>query len=139
MVVAASSFTRKHSWNRELDLKAIKDVQKPKKLAVEIPTLIYTPTLVAYVWIVVGWVVAGVALYLIAVFVTYKSRAFESLSQWPMLPKLVLYEGALFILFALVLSTQPTQYWMIIPLGLQGVISVIAWVSLAVDAKSAKQ
>ncbi|HEY2782377.1 MAG TPA: hypothetical protein VGI90_16465 [Steroidobacteraceae bacterium] len=113
---------------------------KPKRLALEIPTLIYTPTLAAYVWIVVGWVVAGVALYLIAVFVTYKSGAFERLSQWPMLPKLVLYEGALFILFALILSTQPTQYWMIIPLGLQCVLNVIGWLSLrTVDATSAKQ
>jgi len=112
----------------------------PKKLAIEIPTLLYTPTLIAYVWFVVHWVIAGAALYLIALFVTYKSGAFDRFSQWPVFPKIVLYEGAPFILFGLFLSTQPTQHWMIIPLCVQGLLSVVAWLSLrTADSESLEQ
>jgi hypothetical protein len=113
---------------------------KPKKLAIEIPSLVYTPTLFAYVWIVVHWVIAGVALYLIAVFVTHKTGGFERMSQWPVLPKIVLYEGALFILLGLLFSFQPTKHWMIIPLGVQGVLRIIAWLSLrTANSESSEQ
>lgn len=105
-------------------------MQKPKNLAEEIPSLVYTPTLIAYVWIVVHWVIAGVSLYLIALFVTYKSGAFDRLSQWPTVSKIVLYAGAPFIFLGLYFSTQPTRHSMIIPLFVQGLLSVVAWLAL---------
>lgn len=115
-------------------------MQNPKKLADEISGLVYTPTLIAYVWMGLHLAIAGACLYLIALFVTYKSGAFNKLSQWPTLAKWVLYSGALLVLLGLYFSTRPTAYFMMIPLVIQAAFSIVGWLALrGADAKASEQ
>jgi hypothetical protein len=112
-------------------------MKKISDLASTVANLVYTPTLLAYGWIVVHYVVSGVSLYLIALVVAYKTGAFEKFERWPMISKIVLYAGGPLIGLALYFSTMPTSYLMLIPFGIHVLLSVVAGLSLrSLNAKT---
>jgi hypothetical protein len=115
-------------------------VQKRKKLANEISGVLYTPTLVAYTWIAVHFVIAGACVYIIALFISYKTGLLDRFSQWPVVSKWVSYSGALLVFLGLYFSTRPAGYFMIIPLAVQGAFSLIGWLALrGVDRRDSEQ
>jgi hypothetical protein len=95
-----------------------------------VANLVYTPTLLAYAWIVVHYVWAGFCLYLIALVVAYLSGAFGAFRRWPRISKVALYVGVPFIILGLYFSLRPTSYWMLLPLALQALLSIVGGLAL---------
>ena len=105
-------------------------VKKSTDLASTVANLAYTPTLLAYGWIIVHWPKSGVCLYLIALFVAYKSGAFHEFSRWPMVSKITVYSGTPFVVLGLYFSTMQTTYTMLIPLAVEVLLSIIGGLAL---------
>jgi hypothetical protein len=105
-------------------------MKKITDLAGTVANLAYTPTLLAYGWIVVHYVKSGLCLYLLALAVAYKTGAFERFDRWPIISKAVLYLGAPFIVLGLYFSTVPTSYSMLVPFFVQMLLSIVAGLSL---------
>jgi hypothetical protein len=112
-------------------------MKKLSDLSTSVANLVYTPTLVAYVWIIIHWVKSGVGLYLIARFVAYKRGAFERYESWPTISKVVLYFSGPFLILGLFFSTKAPAYSMLIPLYVNGLLSVAAGLALRrLDSRS---
>jgi len=105
-------------------------MKRTDDLASTIANLVYTPTLLAYIGMIVHYAIAGACVYLIALAIAYKSGAFEKFASWPMVSKVALYSGVPFIFLGLYFSTQQPAYPMLIPLTIQGFLSIIAGLSL---------
>jgi hypothetical protein len=105
-------------------------MKKISDLSSAVANLVYTPTLLAYGWVLVGYVKSGVCLYLIALAVAYKSGAFDEFAIWPIISKVALYVGAPFIALGLYFSTQQTAYSMLIPLLAHTLLSIFAGLAL---------
>jgi hypothetical protein len=95
-----------------------------------VANLVYTPTLLAYAWMVVHYVWAGLCLYLFALVVAYLSGAFRDFRSWPRISRVALYAGVPFTILGLYFSSQPTSYWMLLPLALQSLLSIVAGLAL---------
>jgi len=55
----------------------------PKRLSGAVSKVVYSPTLLAYGWIIVDYQFAGFALYGAVMALGYKMQFFEHLRQWP--------------------------------------------------------
>ena len=99
-------------------------------LASRAANLVYTPTLLAYGWIIVHYVVAGIGLYFIALVVAYKTGVFDNYARWPMVSKVALYTGVPYMVLGVYFSTQPTTYSMLIPAGLNVLLSIVGGLAL---------
>jgi hypothetical protein len=105
-------------------------MKKIGDLASAVANLVYTPTLLAYGWMLVGYVKSGVGLYVIALAVAYKSGAFDDFARWPTISKVALYVGAPFMGLGLYFSTRQTTYSMLIPLIAHALLSIFAGLAL---------
>jgi hypothetical protein len=105
-------------------------MRKVTDVASTVANLAYSPTLLAYGWIIVHYVKSGVCLYLFAMAVAYKTGAFEEFARWPIISKIVLCLGVPFIILGLYFSTSPTSYSMLTPLFVQMLLSIVAGLSL---------
>jgi hypothetical protein len=74
------------------------------------------PTGLAYVWISLGFVTAGLILYTVFMVAAFKIKLFEGLQWWPTISKLTLLGGPALIALGLYFSTVETSRHMIVPL-----------------------
>jgi len=79
-------------------------------------TIVDIPTGLAYGWIVVGFVTAGLLLYAFFMAAAIKIKLFSGLQRWPAISKLALFSGPPLIALGLYFSSLQTGYYMLIPL-----------------------
>ena len=77
--------------------------------------IVFGPTLLAYAWVMVRFVFAGLALYVICIAVGYKMGLFRALQAWPATSKLALFWSPAHIAIAIYWSTQTPSYLMLVP------------------------
>jgi hypothetical protein len=99
-------------------------------LAYNVANVVYTPTMISSLLIVVHWVRFGLCLYLLALVVAYLSGVFHQWRNWPIIAKVVLMLGPAHIALSLFCASITIAYWMIIPIGVQGVLNVTAFLVL---------
>jgi len=99
-------------------------------LSRSVANIVFTPTIIAYGWIVVKYVVAGLILYGVFAFGAYKLQLFQNLGNWPTLSKAALFLGPFLIGLGLYYSTQPPSYVVIVPGAVYGLLSVLAGLAL---------
>jgi hypothetical protein len=105
-------------------------MRKDANYARLVADVLYTPTLLAYAFIVLHWDWWGVGVYALSLFVAYRTGAFEKYGRWPTIAKFVLYLGLGQILLAVWFSTLTVAYWMIIPFVIQALLGIIAYFML---------
>lgn len=87
----------------------------PKRLAGAVSRVVYSPTLLAYGWIIVDYQLAGFALYVVVMVLGYKMQLFEHVRQWPISSQTALVAGPVLLVMGAVLSLMRIAYWMLIP------------------------
>lgn len=85
------------------------------------------PTGLAYAWIFLGFVTAGMLLYIFFMAAAVKMKLFRGLQQWPAISKLALFSGPPLIALGLYFSTIQTRSSMLIPLVVYFSISTFGW------------
>ena len=88
---------------------------KEKDLATSMANVVFTPTLLAYGWIMVGYVASGLVVYLLFLIAAYKMGLFRDVLAWPTVSKAALFWSPVHIAIALYCSTQKTSYQMLLP------------------------
>ncbi len=99
-------------------------------LASNVSSVVFSPTIMAYGLIVVGYVLWGIGLYLIFLGAAYKMHLFQRLRDWPISSRTALFLGVLLIGLGLYSSTQPVGYWMTIPALVYTVLSIVGGLAL---------
>jgi hypothetical protein len=84
------------------------------------------PTGLAYAWIFLGFVTAGMLLYALFMAAPVKIKLFRGLRQWPAISRLALMSGPLLVALGLYFSTIQTSYYMVIPLIVYFSISIVS-------------
>lgn len=74
------------------------------------------PTGLAYGWIFLGFVTAGILLFALFMAAAFKIKLFDGLQQWPAISKLTLLSGPALIALGLYFSTIETSRYMVLPL-----------------------
>jgi hypothetical protein len=95
--------------------------------AKSIANVVHIPTGLAYVWIILGFVTAGLLLYAFFMAAAFKIKLFRGLQQWPAISKLALFSGPPLIVLGLYFSRIQTGYYMLIPLAVYYAISSFGW------------
>jgi hypothetical protein len=96
----------------------------PKRLSGAVSKVVYSPTLLAYGWIIVHYQFAGFALYGIVMGLAYKMRLFEHARQWPISSQTALAVGPVLLAMGAGFSLMRVGYWMLIP-GLAYMVLII--------------
>jgi hypothetical protein len=91
-----------------------------------VDVVVHIPTGLAYMWIFLGFVTAGLLLYGFFMAAAFKIKLFEGFRKWPTLSKLALFSGPPFIALGLYFSTIQTRDYMLIPLVVYLLISYLA-------------
>jgi hypothetical protein len=91
---------------------------------------VFAPAGVAYVWATMGWVLAGLGLYLLFIFGALVTGVFERLREWPIASKSALASGAILMAPGCYFSTVKTDYYMLLPLFAYTALSMVAWQEL---------
>jgi hypothetical protein len=89
--------------------------------------VVHIPTGLAYAWIFLGFVTAGILLYTFFMAAAFKIKLFRELQQWSAISKLALFSGPPLIALGLYFSTIQTEYYMLIPLAVYYSISSFGW------------
>jgi hypothetical protein len=84
----------------------------------------------AYTLVVVRYVTWGVGLYLVSLVAAYKIGLFRRLGDWPDISRATLFLGAPLVGLGLYCSTLPLGYWMILPVLVYLVLSIIGSLAL---------
>jgi hypothetical protein len=100
-----------------------------------VANVVYIPTGLAYVWIYLGFVTAGMLLYTFFMVAAFKIELFRGLQQWPAISKLALFSGPPLIALGLYFSTMQTRYYMVIPLVVYFSISTFGGRAIALKSK----
>jgi hypothetical protein len=103
---------------------------KTRSLSVLLANTMFSPTILAYFWTTVDFVIPGLVLYAIFSIVAYRMGLFGSLSEWPRVSKTALFLGPLLIVVGVYFSTQRTSYWMILPGLLYTILVVLGGLAL---------
>ncbi len=93
--------------------------------------IVFAPTGIAYVWAMLGYVPAGLLLYLIFMAGAFKIGLFEQLFEWPTISKIALASGPVLLAMGCYFSAVPTAYFMLIPTFVHAALSIAAWHALA--------
>jgi hypothetical protein len=97
--------------------------------------VVHLPTGVAYVWIILGFVTAGLFLYAFFTAAAFKIKLFGGLQQWSAIAKCGLFSGPPLIALGLYFSNIQTSYYMLIPLAVYFLITSMGWSSIASKSK----
>jgi hypothetical protein len=97
--------------------------------------VVHIPTGLAYAWIFLGFVTAGILLYTFFMAAAFKIKLFRGLQQWSAISKLALFSGPPLIALGLYFSTIRTEYYMLIPLAVYYSISTFGWRATALKSK----
>jgi hypothetical protein len=105
-------------------------MRRPKNLSKSVANVIFSPTLLAYGWISLKYVIAGLILYFVSMIFAYKMWLFENVKSWPKVSLAALYCGPPLLGLGVYFSTQPFGYSMLIPLGIYLVLSIFGGFAL---------
>lgn len=105
-------------------------VTKTKNLSKSVANVVFGPTGLAYCWAFLGYVVAGLSLYLIFMALAYKMELFEHVKRWPRVSQAALYCGPALMALGCYFSTRQTSYFMLIPTGIYAVLSIFGGLAL---------
>jgi hypothetical protein len=97
--------------------------------------VIHIPTGIAYAWIFLGFVTAGMLLYAFFMAAAFKINLLRGLQQWSAISKLALFSGPPLIALGLFFSTIQTSYYMLIPLATYYAISTFTSRSRVLKSK----
>jgi hypothetical protein len=81
---------------------------------------------VAYGWICVSQVIAGVVLWIVSLFLAYKLELFENFRDWAAISRVAFYCGQALIPPGLVFNLLPPTHWMMVPVVLYVVLNIAA-------------
>lgn len=98
--------------------------------------IVFGPTIVAYGWIILGYVVAGLVLYAVFVFAAYRLGLFQRISDWPWIAKFALASGLLLMGVGCFVSVLPSTYSMLIPAAVYVILTIFG--GLALRAKNSE-
>jgi hypothetical protein len=101
-----------------------------RKLSIYAANVLFTPTVITYGWILVGYVAVGLGAYLLCLFTCSRAGIFKSVSAWPILAKLALFGSPVHIAIALYFSRLPTDYDMLLPEVVYAAVAVAGGLSL---------
>jgi hypothetical protein len=90
------------------------------------------PTGLAYAWIYLGFVTAGLLLYVFFIAAAFKIKLFWRWRRWPISSKLALFSGPALLSLGLYFSTIQTGYYMLGPLIIYFAISAVGCRAIAV-------
>ena len=102
-----------------------------RKLGQTVGNVVYVPTALAYTWVFLGWVQAGFILYFAFMVAAIKMDLFRHLSKWPIVSKAALISSPLLVSLGLYFSTLETGYFMLIPLGIYGLLAIFGYRAIA--------
>jgi len=105
-------------------------VAKIKNLARSVTYVVYAPTELAYGWIFLGYVVAGLSLYFAFMAGAYKMELFKHVKKWPVVSRAALYCGPVLMALGCYFSTRQTSYFMLIPVGIYAMLGTFAYRAL---------
>lgn len=103
---------------------------KKISIASAIASIVFGPTLFAYLMLAVRYRFTGISVYLIAIFIAYNVGVFENLQSWPKVSRFALYTGPVLIIAGLYFSTQVASYSMMIPTVVYGAFCIVAGIAL---------
>jgi hypothetical protein len=95
-----------------------------------VANVVFVPTALAYGWSFLGYVYAGVSLYLIFMFLAYKMELFEHLREWPRISRVALYCGPILLVLGCYFSAKQTSYLMLIPTAIYAALSILGGLAL---------
>jgi hypothetical protein len=98
-----------------------------KSDAKSVAYVVHLPTGIAYAWIILGFVTAGLLLYAFFTAAAFKIKLFRGLQQWSAIAKVGLFSGPVLIALGFYFSTIPTGYYMLIPLIAYLLITSFGW------------
>jgi len=93
--------------------------------------IVFTPTGIAYVLTMLGFVTAGVGLYLIFVAGAFKIGLFDRVREWPTISLVTLIAGPILIAAGCYFSTIQTDYYMLIPTFIYTLLIICGYRALA--------
>jgi hypothetical protein len=93
--------------------------------------VVFVPTGIAYLWAMLGYVLAGLGLYLFFMAGALKIQLFEQLREWPIISKSTLAAGPILMALGCYFSTIKTDYYMLLPMFAYTALSIAAWHALA--------
>jgi len=99
-------------------------VEMTKNLSGSLTRVVFVPTMVAYGWIFLGYVRAGLILLLLFMLGAYRMRLFEHVRSWPAISRITLISGAPLICLGLYFSTLTTATWMVIPAAAYAILGI---------------
>ena len=102
----------------------------PKRVSGAVSKVVYSPTLLAYAWIIVDYRLAGFALYVVVMALGYKMQLFEHVRQWPISSKTALAAGPVLLIMGAGFSLMRTAYWMLLPGFAYMVLIIVGGVAL---------
>jgi cytochrome b subunit of formate dehydrogenase len=105
-------------------------VAKDGNISGLVAQIVFGPTLLAYGWIFLGYVTAGLTVYIIFSFGAYWVHLFDDIKDWPRVSRVALGCGPPLICVGLYFSTQKLSYWMLIPGGIYMLLSILGGVAL---------
>jgi hypothetical protein len=103
---------------------------KGRDVGIAVSSVVFTPTIVAYCWIMGQYVLSGVILYAVAISAAYKMNLFTELRRWPMVSRISLSGGPVVLGFAYYYATQRPTYWMLAPAMLYTILVIIGGLAL---------
>jgi len=89
--------------------------------------VVHIPTGLAYAWIFLGFVTAGMLVYTFFMAAAFKIKLFRGLQQWFAISKLALVSGPPLIALGLYFSTIQTRYYLLVPLAVYYSIRTLGW------------
>jgi hypothetical protein len=105
-------------------------MEKTENLSKAVANVIFGPTILAYGWVSLRYVAAGLAFYAVFMFGAYEIRLFEDVRKWPIISQVTLGGGPLLLCVGLYFSTQPYAYTILIPAAIYLVISIAGGIAL---------
>jgi hypothetical protein len=93
--------------------------------------IVFAPTGVAYVWAMLGYVAAGLGLYLIFIAGAFKIGLFDRVREWPTISQVALAAGPILMAAGCYFSRIQTDYYMLIPSVIYALLGICGSRALA--------
>lgn len=84
----------------------------------------------SFLWVTTGYTRAGLLLYAVSIWATWRLGEFKQVKEWPLFSKIALVCGPVLIGLGLFFSTRPPTYAAIIPFLIYAGLSLIGGLQL---------
>jgi hypothetical protein len=92
---------------------------------------VFVPAAIAYCWTMLGFVAAGLILYLAFMAGAFKAGLFKNVGGWPRVSQVTLVAGPFMVALGCFFSFLPTSYYMLLPTGMYSLLGIWGWRALA--------